>query len=79
MAVENIAGRTFDDFLQTAIFEPLGMNDTRPERGPRTAEEAKGYGGLVSRADDLLKWDQGLAIDKLVHAQTLMEGLVPPK
>ena len=78
MAVENIAGRTFDDFLQTEIFEPLGMNDTRPERGPRTAEEAKGYGGLVSSVDDLLKWDQGLASDKLVQTQTLMEGLVPP-
>jgi CubicO group peptidase (beta-lactamase class C family) len=78
MAVENITGRTFDAFLQSAIFGPLGMNDTRPERGPRTAEEAKGYGGLFSTADDLLKWDQALASDKLVPAKTMLEGLVPP-
>ena len=80
MAVENITGRTFDAFLQSAIFDPLGMNNTRPERGPRTAEEAKGFGGLFSTADDLLKWDQALASsDKLVRAKTLMDGLVPPK
>ena len=79
MAVENVTGRTFDAVLQSAIFDPLGMNNTRPERGPRTAEEAKGYGGLFSTADDLLKWDQALDSDKLVRAKTLMEGLVPPK
>ena len=79
MAVENVAGRTFDAFLQSAIFDPLRMNDTRPERGPRTAEEAKGHGELVSTADDLLKWDQAFAGEKLVRAKTLMEGLVPPK
>jgi len=78
MAVENVTGRTFDAVLQSAIFDPLGMNSTRPERGPRTAEEAKGYGGLFSTADDLLKWDQALDSDKLVRAKTLMEGLVPP-
>jgi tetratricopeptide (TPR) repeat protein len=53
------------------------MNNTRPER-PRTAEEAKGHGELVSTIDDLLKWDQALAREKLVRAKTLMEGLVPP-
>ena len=79
MAVENVAGRTFDAFLQREIFDPLGMNNTRPERGPRTAEEAKGHGELVSTVDDLLKWDQALAGEKLVRAKTLMEGLVPPK
>ena len=79
MAVENVSGRTFDAFLQSAIFDPLGMNNTRPERGPRTAEEAKGHDETVSTADDLLKWDQALAGEKLVRATTLMEGLVPPK
>jgi CubicO group peptidase (beta-lactamase class C family) len=79
MAVENVSGRTFDAFLQSTIFDPLGMNNTRPERGPRTAEEAKGHGELVSTADDLLKWDQALAGEKLVRAKMLMEGLMPPK
>jgi CubicO group peptidase (beta-lactamase class C family) len=58
MVVGNITGRTFDAFLQSAIFDPLGMNSTRRERGPRTAEDAKGHDGLFSTADDLLKWDQ---------------------
>jgi CubicO group peptidase (beta-lactamase class C family) len=79
MVVENVSGRTFDAFLQSAIFDPLGMNNTRRERGPRTAEDAKGHDGLFSTADDLLKWDQALASDKLVRAKTLIEGLVPAK
>src|SRR5688572_12347105 len=80
MAVENVSGQTFDAFLQRTIFDPLAMNNTRPERGPNTAEEAKGHGELVvSTGDDLLKWEQALAGEKLVRAKTLMEGLVPPK
>jgi CubicO group peptidase (beta-lactamase class C family) len=79
MAVENVSGETFDALLQSTIFDPLGMNNTRPERGPRTAEEAKGHDELVSTADDLLKWEQALAREKLVREKTLREGLVPPK
>jgi CubicO group peptidase (beta-lactamase class C family) len=79
MAVENASGRTFDGFLQSAIFDPLGMNSTRPEGGPRKPEETKGDGGLVSTVDDLLKWDQALASDKLVRAKTFTEALVPAK
>ncbi len=79
MAVENASGRTFDGFLQSAIFDPLGMNNTRPEGGPRKPEETKGDGGLVSTVDDLLKWDQALASEKLVRAKTFSEALVPAK
>jgi CubicO group peptidase (beta-lactamase class C family) len=79
MAVENASGRTFDGFLQSAIFDPLGMNSTRPEGGPRKPEETKGDGGFVSTVDDLLKWDQALASDKLVRAKTFTEALVPAK
>jgi CubicO group peptidase (beta-lactamase class C family) len=79
MAVENVSGRTFDAFLQSAIFDPLGMKSTRPEGGLRKPEETKGDGGLVSTVDDLLKWDQALASDKLVRAKTFTEALVPAK
>jgi CubicO group peptidase (beta-lactamase class C family) len=79
MAVENASGQTFDRFLQTAIFDPLGMKSTRPESGPRDADETKGYGGLVSTVDDLLKWHQALAGERLVRAKTFAEALVPGK
>jgi CubicO group peptidase (beta-lactamase class C family) len=79
MAVENASGQTFDAFLQNAIFEPLKMNSTRPESGPRKPEEVKGHGGLASTVDDLLKWDQALAGENLVRAKTFTEALAPAK
>jgi CubicO group peptidase (beta-lactamase class C family) len=79
MAVESITGETFDRFLQTAIFEPLDMTSTRPAAGPRGPDLTKGDGGLVSTADDLLKWDQALASERLVSAKTFSEALVPAK
>lgn len=79
MAVEHASGQTFDGFLQSAIFGPLGMHSTRPEGGPRKPDETKGDGGLVSTVDDLLKWDQALASDTLVRAKTLTEALVPAR
>ena len=78
MAIENASGRPFDDFLRTAIFDPLGMNHTRPEP-PRRAEDTKGDSGIVSTVDDLLKWDRALAGERLVRANTLAEALVPAK
>jgi CubicO group peptidase (beta-lactamase class C family) len=79
MAVENVSGQTFDDFLQRAIFKPLGMNSTRADPGSRGPLDAKGDGGIVSTVDDLLKWDQALAGERLVRADTLAEALVPAR
>jgi CubicO group peptidase (beta-lactamase class C family) len=79
MAVENISEETFDRFLRTEIFEPLDMNSTRPDPGPRGPDETKGHGGLVSTVDDLLKWDQALARERVVRAKRFTEALVPPK
>jgi CubicO group peptidase (beta-lactamase class C family) len=79
MAVENVSGRTFDAFLHGAIFEPLAMNSTRPESGPRRSGEVKGSSGLVSTVDDLLKWDHALAGERLVRGQTFSDALVPAK
>lgn len=78
MAVESASGGTFDRFQQTAIFEPAGMTNTRPESGPRSPDEAKGHGGLVSTVDDLLKWDQTLASNSLVSETTFTQSLIPP-
>ena len=39
MAIENVSKRTFDEFLQSAIFKPLAMNDTRADPGPRGARD----------------------------------------
>lgn len=79
MAVENASGRTFDEFLHSAILKPLEMNSTRPDPGPRGARETKGDGGLVSTVDDLLKWDRALAGERLVRAKTFAEALTPAK
>ena len=79
MAIENVSGQTFDEFLRTTIFEPLDMRSIHPDPGPRGAEETKGAGGLASTVDDLLRWDQALAGEKLVRAKTFAEALVPAK
>ena len=79
MAVEKASGRPFDEFLQTTIFTPLEMTNTRPESGPRGPGQTKGASGLVSTVDDLLKWDRGLADNRLVRADTFAEALVPFK
>ena len=79
MAVEHASGRTFDAFLRAAIFDPLDMKSTRPDPGPREPDETKGYGGLVSTVDDLFKWDQALATERLVRTKTFTEALVPAK
>lgn len=79
MAVENASGMLFDRFLQTAIFEPAAMANTRPEPGARGLGEVKGHGGLVSTVDDLLKWDQMLAGNILISAKTFAESLRPAK
>lgn len=77
MALENTSGQTFDRFLQTTIFDPLGMRNTRPESGLRPEDEAKGEGGLVSTAGDLLKWHQALSQEKLLPAKAFREALEP--
>jgi CubicO group peptidase (beta-lactamase class C family) len=78
MAVERVSGRTFDEFLHGEIFMPLGMTNTRPESGSR-GPDAKGHGGLVSTVDDLLKWDQALAANRIVRADTFNQALMPAK
>jgi CubicO group peptidase (beta-lactamase class C family) len=79
MIVENASQRTFDQYLQTEILEPLGMRSTRPDPGPRGPDDTKGDGGLLSTVDDLLKWDRALATNTLVRADTLRHALVPAK
>lgn len=77
MVVTQASGQHFDDFLQRSIFAPIGMTRTRPASGRRPADAVKGDGGIASTLDDLLRWDQALATDKLVTAKTLSDALVP--
>lgn len=79
MVVERASGRPFDELLQRAIFEPLGMTNTRPDPRPRRAGETKGESGLVSTVDDLLKWERALAGESLVRQSAFAEAVAPAR
>jgi CubicO group peptidase (beta-lactamase class C family) len=48
------------------------VDDTAPTQIP-------GDGGIYSTVDDLLRWDQALYTQKLVHQSTLVEAFTPAK
>jgi CubicO group peptidase (beta-lactamase class C family) len=48
MIASAATGRPFDELMRDEVFCPLGMNDTRPERGGPIAGRARGY----RRTDD---------------------------
>jgi D-alanyl-D-alanine carboxypeptidase len=43
MIASAATGRPFDELMREEVFCPLGMNDTKPERGSPTAGRARGY------------------------------------
>jgi len=49
MAIENASGRPFDDFLRTAIFDPLGMNHTARTAAPSGGHEGRQRNRLYRR------------------------------
>lgn len=73
--IEQASGMSYDDYLKTAIFAPLGMGSSNFEPDEKTAlayDKAantkslnyKGVGysafGMISNVSDLLKWTDGL-------------------
>jgi CubicO group peptidase (beta-lactamase class C family) len=91
--IEQVSGQSYGDFLRTAIFEPLGMNDSGYDDGSvaravsysRIGQIAFGIntttlfaaGGLYSSVDDLYKWDQALYSDRLLPANLRNEMFTP--
>jgi CubicO group peptidase (beta-lactamase class C family) len=51
LVVERASGRSFQDFLRTRIFEPLGMHDTLAyvQEGPPVPHRAYGYSTIDGR------------------------------
>lgn len=43
MIASAAGGKPFDELMRDEVFCPLGMNDTRPERGDRIPGRARGY------------------------------------
>ncbi|NWF82028.1 MAG: beta-lactamase family protein [Chloroflexi bacterium] len=82
--VEQVSGMPYEAFLQTRIFDPLGMTDTG--YGTTALRLARGYtsatvaaemfeptvdyaaGGVYSTVEDLLRWDQALYTDTPLSA-----------
>jgi CubicO group peptidase (beta-lactamase class C family) len=87
MVIEQVAGISYEAFLEKNIFAPLGMEDTGYDHG--TEGLAVGYrtgfdpasfvdmsvpyaaGALYSTVLDLLRWDEALYTDKLVPIEYL--------
>jgi CubicO group peptidase (beta-lactamase class C family) len=78
--IENATNRTYGQALKERIFEPLKMNnsgfapDSINSKGywynipepPYKIKNVAGAGGIISTAEDLLKWDEALYTDKLL-------------
>jgi CubicO group peptidase (beta-lactamase class C family) len=65
--VERASGQPYAEFMQQAIFEPLGMRDSGYETGQSGL--AVGYANRSgARVEDLYRWDRALAASRLVPA-----------
>jgi CubicO group peptidase (beta-lactamase class C family) len=91
--IENVSGMTYQDFLRTNIFEPLGMSHTGYETEGN--ELAVGYavadekadaidmsvpyaaGALSSTVTDLLRWNQAIAAGTAATGRATTDMLTP--
>ncbi len=87
--IENVSGKSYEDFLQEQIFTPLGMVNTGYDHN--RSDIASGYanhsepadfidmsipfsaGGLFSTTDDLYRWNLALETEKLVSKELLAQ------
>jgi CubicO group peptidase (beta-lactamase class C family) len=87
--IEQVSGQPYGEFLQRAIFTPLGMKDTGFEdEGYQTVGYVNAFlracpfelsalgseGGLYSTVEDMYRWDQALYTDQLI-AQALLDEM----
>jgi len=97
--IEKVSGESYADYLDSHIFQPLGMNDSGfsstlavlPGAAEGYTHEGAvlrhrdyydrslevGAGGIHSTADDLWKWNQALASDRLLLAKWREEMFKP--
>jgi CubicO group peptidase (beta-lactamase class C family) len=91
--IENVSGTTYEDFLTTNIFEPLGMSDTGNETegdglavGYSTADEEAdaidmsvpyAAGALSSTVTDLLRWNRAVAAGTAAAGEATIDMLTP--
>jgi CubicO group peptidase (beta-lactamase class C family) len=91
--IENVSGMTYEDFLRTNIFEPLGMSDTGYETegdglavGYSTADDEADVidmsvpyaaGALSSTVGDLLRWNQAVASGTAAAGEATIDMLAP--
>lgn len=85
--VEKISGQTYDAYLRSAFFEPLGMNATGSvDEFSGTAPSwaggidysdivglATGAGDIISTASDMTKWLNGLKDGKVLSPESFRE------
>lgn len=89
MIIESVSGQSYEEFLQAAIFSPLGMADSGYDHN--RSDLATGYanrstladaidmsipfsaGGLYSTTEDLARWSQALESEKLVSKDLLTQ------
>ncbi len=91
--IENVSGVTYEEFLRTNIFEPLGMSDTGYETegdglavGYSAADEEAdaidmsvpyAAGALSSTVTDLLRWNRAVASGTAAPGQATIDMLTP--
>ena len=91
--IESVSSMTYEEFLRTNIFEPLGMSDTGYESegdglavGYSVADEKADAidmsvpyagGALSSTVTDLLRWNQAVAAGTAAAGQATTDMLTP--
>lgn len=93
IVIERVTDQTYADFMKTKIFDPLEMkNSFVYERHSEVPNVAMGYdpkweenkflmvtgdGGILSTANDLLKWDQALYSNKILTPASIAKLHTP--
>ena len=84
--LEKVSGKSFGEFMQAEIFDPLEMSDTflfSRDRGLRQLrphdplDDILGDKGVFSTVDDLYKWDRALEAEKVLPRQVLDSAYAP--